>query len=208
VVWRDVVYLCIMCILCTSTPAELNSKTDLHVFPCNNNNVNFPFLPNLEKLTINCCPRIVIPSLPRLETLEIWRSKIRSLPEFPNLRLLSINGCSLNKISPQPSLLILSISDCYNLSSLPVLPSLSSLTLGGTSISKIPEQMFEAELYIKKCSLLYVPVKVRGKHIESSLLGKRIINKFRRRFCKKFLMSNSPICEDVIMKMIIPFLLV
>jgi len=83
------------------------------------------------------------------------------------------------------------------------------LYLYGTSISKISESMFEVDsLNIKNCPLLYVPVKAQGEYVKSSLLGKRIINISRKLQCKNFLMNNTSICEDVIEKMIVPYLLV
>jgi len=194
-----------MCILCISTPDELYTKTFLKISECDKH-TDFPFLPNVEELEIRKSSLMFFPSLPKLESFHIEDSKITSLPEFSNLRFLTLVRCyNLNEISYQPLVDNLAVSDCYNLFSIPILPQLDRLTLHDTSISTIPESMF---LVVVNCPLLYVPVKKRHKHTESSLLGKRIINVSRKLQFKNFLVKNTPICKDVIVRMIIPYLLV
>src|SRR5271155_438665 len=113
-----------MCILCTSTLAELNSETEIEISECSQEHTDFPFLPNVVELIIRNSSIVFIPSLPVLKYLTIENSKIISLPEFPSLERLLLHDCyNLNKILYQPSLRVLSVADCYNLFSLPVLAS-------------------------------------------------------------------------------------
>lgn len=150
-----------MCIICTSTLAELKTQKRLYCAWCTKLEV-IPELPSLLGLNCRRAPNLkVISELPSLKHLSCGGcTSLESIPVLPSLRELNCMDCiSLEVISEQPSLRVLNVMGCTSLKVYPVLPFLEHLyiTQDHNWISRVQlNRVVKIQRYLKKSLQLRV----------------------------------------------------